>query len=145
MNHLLINMLKSFWISSCLPKKTRFSSMFNHFPKERAKDRTKERTWQRKFTRVALKSNCKQLRNSGVRNFFDPVRPWPWRSREPNNSPSHKLVTSFRGMARITWQVGPVVNDRGWLDWNRGPVRECWWQRIPRRCARALPSLLMQS
>lgn len=79
------------------------------------------------------------------RNFFDPVRPWPWRSREPNNSPSHKLVTSFRGMARITWQVGPVVNDRGWLDWNRGPVRECWWQRIPRRCARALPSLLMQS
>lgn len=78
---------------------------------------------------------CKQLRNSGVREEICSIRVdlgHGGASQEPNNSPSHKLVTPFRGMARITWQVGPVVNDRGWLDSTESPVRECWWQRIPR-------------
>lgn len=56
------------------------------------------------------------VRYSGP-NFFDPLDlGHEEMNPEPTNSPSQRLVTPFHGMARITWQVGPLVNDLSWLN-----------------------------
>lgn len=82
-------------------------------------------TWQRIHTRVTLKriaSSCEILVCSR-RNFFDPVRPWPWRSEpgaeqftEPQTRYSvprngSNYLASWTG-GKWPWLVGPKPRAR---------------------------------